>query len=142
MTTRRPPDPLPTPVTTRVRLFGYSFAGALLFSFLPLPWGMAGCVFAVAALVLGVIAMVAMRRERSTLLWAFVIVGFFMAGSLTLNYGVAAILYSEILEYQDCTSSAITIGAEDRCFRQFEEARLERLKELGVPVSWLDEPEP
>ena len=142
MTTTRPPDPLPKRAATRVRLFAYSFAGALLFSFLPLPWGMVGGAFAVASVILGVVAMVAMRRERSTLLWAFMIVGFFMAGSLTLNYGFAAILYSEILEYQDCTSSAITIGAEDRCFRQFEEARLDRLRELGFPTSWLEEPGP
>lgn len=129
--------PHPPRVVKAARLFAYVLGAAILLALLPLPWGMAGLPFAVAAVVLGVRAVILMRSVTSTGWWTLVVGGLLVASSLALNYGVAVVLYDELRTLQDCNAGAITIAARDRCSAEFEEAARVRLSRLGLPLSWL-----
>lgn len=139
--TTRVRAPFPPQVIVRVRLFAYSLAGAVVLSFLPLPWCVVGFPFAVAAVVFGIASMIAMRHGSSMGLWTVVVVGFLMAGSFTLDYTLMTFLFRETLDYQDCLSRAITTTAKDRCMDEYEEAARVRLESWGFPVPWIEETE-
>ncbi len=127
--------PYPPPVVRATRRFSFALLTSVALSFLPLPWGLAGLPFSLAALVLGVIAMVVMRVGASPSLWALVGVGTLVSGSLVLNYTAAVVLYDELVAYQACTQDAITITAGVRCSDEFEAAATARLHEVGASLS-------
>lgn len=137
MTTKAARPAFPPRVVTSTRLFSYALAASVAFSLLPLPWGMAGLPFSILAFVLGIVALIAMRKGASTGLWTLMVVGMLLAGSLALNYGAAVVLYDELVAFQECNAGAITITAKDLCSREFEEAARERFEEFGVSLSWL-----
>ena len=137
-----PPRPVRQPFSPRVvkttRAFALSLALSVVLAILPLPWSRAGLAFAVAAVVLGVVAMLAMRSGASTGLWALTIVGTLAAGSLSLTYGASVLFYKELAAYQACSADALTITAVDRCSAEFEKAQKERTAELQATVErWL-----
>ena len=125
-------QPFSERVVRTSRAFAYALAASVGFSFLPLPWFLIGLPCAVLALVLGIVALVAMRGTDSPGLWTFSVVGLTLAGILALDFGVTILLYDARAAYEKCAAEAITIAAMDLCSREYDQAVEERLEELGL----------
>jgi hypothetical protein len=117
-----------------VRWFAYLLALAVVTTLLPLPWSLSGLPAAVAASVVAIVAMVKMRRTASTVLWVMMAVGLLLCGGLALTYAAEAVFYREFEAYQQCRSSAITVGATTACDREFRDAVNARAHRFGISV--------
>ena len=120
---------------TSIRIFMWCLGSALLLSFAPLPWGLVGAIPAVAAVVAAVVAVVRVRAVATTATWVLLTVGGLSAGYLSLTYASSALLYDELMEYDECRSAAITVAAKARCDEAFEETSEQRFEELQEQVS-------
>ena len=121
---RGPEDPAGrerAPVAVRrSNRFALLALAALLGAQLPLPWGVvAGTVFGVAALVVGLMAVIAamdarLAAARVAVLW----VSLAVVAVVVLLQLVRLVLYPSLVEVQDCRREAITIAAQAACDRQ------------------------
>jgi hypothetical protein len=117
-----------------VRWFAYLLALALVATMLPLPWALIGLPASVAAGVVAIIAMVAMRRGASFGLWVAIVCGLLVSGGLALTDSVEAVFYREFQTYQQCRSDAITVAATAHCENDFRSAVNARVKGLGISI--------
>lgn len=119
-----PQRPEPEPVdpelarraTRRALHFGIAMLLVVLVSALRFPWRTAALVLAVAAVVVGVQAIVAARRARVRgLLVPALGVGVGLAAVIALQTVGSVATWQVEAEYQRCLDGAITVGAQERC---------------------------
>lgn len=125
---------LPRPVVRLVRRFAYLLAIAVVATILPLPWALIGLPASVAAGVVAVVAMIAMRRGASPGLWIAIACGLLISSGLALTDSVEAVFYREFQTYQQCTNDAITVEAAAHCQKDFQSAVNARVKGLGISI--------
>ena len=111
-------------------LFVMLMGASVILTFLPMPWSSVSAVTAIAAIVVGIMTMVAMRRTATMGLWILMIMGLGLAGSMTLVAAGSAVLHEEFAERQECQRYALTLKAERACETAFEEASAARTAEL------------
>jgi hypothetical protein len=117
---RRPPDPEQTARAQRLtRLFGVLVLSSVLVATLPLPWQAAAVAFALAALVVGVWALVVSSRARSRGLTPMIAVGVVIALFWSLLLGVQLALWPVQQDKQECLAGALTITATNACDAQY-----------------------
>ncbi len=134
MTPVKEPPRLSPKAARRAMLFVLLMGASVLLGFLPVPWMVVSALTAVAAMVVGVMTMVAMRRSATMGLWILMVLGLGLAASMTLVAASSAVLQEELSEYQECQRYALTIKAQRACESTLEEAsearRLEFEKEV------------
>lgn len=129
----RPARPEPDPekaaaASKRVMLFVLLLVAALVTASLPLPWQVAGVVFALASLVAGVRALHAVwRAGMRGALPAMVAVGLVFATLMTLSLSTLLALWPLQAERQSCLADALTISANEACEQQFQDRLSEYL---------------
>jgi len=90
--------------------------GAFLTATLPLTWKVLGLVFSLAALVLGIFALVrAVRNKLPGLLRITTVVGLVATAFLVLGTGAQVALWPVTAEYEECMSTALTNAAQSTC---------------------------
>ncbi|WP_420112597.1 hypothetical protein [Pseudactinotalea sp.] len=129
---QRAPEPPPelTPeqarsVTSGTLVFGLMMMGALLAGNLPIPWTLLAPLVGVGALVHGVRTLIRVRKLRWPGLLAPMLIGGLMLTMLT-TMGTTTQLtmfWDEQVAYQECREQAVTIAAQERCQREWDEAR-------------------
>jgi hypothetical protein len=103
--------------------------GALLGSNLPLPWKVLGLLFSLAALTVGILAMVALVRQKApALVRMSATVGLVAAFMFTIGTGAAILLWPVTERYEECMATALTSKAQKQC-----EEDLRNLSELLDP---------
>ena len=125
---------LPLATLRFLRWFAYLLAIAVVTTMLPLPWSLLGLPAAAAAVVVAIVAMIRMRRVASTALWVTMAAGLVLCGGLVLTCAAEAVFYREFSAYQECRSSAITVGATTACDREFRDAVNARAHRFGISV--------
>lgn len=134
----RPSRQAPTPsekeiasTRTLVRVFMLLILGAFLSSNFPLPWKVLGLLFSLAALTVGILAMVSLVRQKApALVRMSTTVGLVVALMLTIGTGAAIILWPITERYETCMTTALTSKAQREC-----EEDLRNLNGLLVPRS-------
>ncbi len=99
--------------------------GALLAGNLPIPWTLLAPLVGVGALVHGVRTLIRVRKLRWPGLLAPMLIGGLMLTMLT-TMGTTTQLtmfWDEQVAYQECREQAVTIAAQERCQREWDEAR-------------------
>ena len=130
----KPRRPQPTPeqlaATSRSVLhFGLLMLVAVLTMQLDLPWQLVSIVFAAAAVVVGVRTMVRILRQgQRGGLAALLIFGLVLSGMLVVSTTTSLALWNEQMDRQECLNSAITVTAQERCERAYEEAIEDRFE--------------
>lgn len=105
--------------------------GAFLSSNFPLPWKVLGLLFSLAALTVGILAMVSLVRQKApALVRMSTTVGLVVALMLTIGTGAAIILWPITERYETCMTTALTSKAQREC-----EEDLRNLNGLLVPRS-------
>lgn len=135
----RRPDPQPTPPDPEalsragrvLRQFGVWLIAAVLVTLLPMPWRLATLVFVVGALVTGVrgVRVASAGRLRGGLV-PMMVVGMVMAGVLAASTLGSIPLWPAERAYDDCRANAVTLSAQHRCDRQYQEDQQEVLDRL------------
>jgi hypothetical protein len=127
---RRPdPDPAAARATSRRILhFGMLLLAAILASTLPLPWQVGALGFVVAALVVGMRALVLAWRDgvRGAVV-PLLGLGLVSAGLVALTVLSLMLVWPQQLARQECLAGAVTIAATERCQAEFRRAVEERL---------------
>lgn len=101
---------------TLLRAFILLLLGALLGSNFPLPWKVLGLVFALAALTVGIIAMVGVVRQKApALVRMSTTIGLIAALMLTIGTGAAIALWPITERYEQCMATALTSKAQQQC---------------------------
>lgn len=101
---------------TLLRVFMLLLLGTLLGSSFPLPWKVLGLVFGLAALTVGIIALVGVVRQKApALLRISTTVGVVASLFLTLGTGAAVLLWPVTERYEECMTTALTSKAERQC---------------------------
>lgn len=131
----RPPEPRPEPpkltpeqarsVSSAVLVFGVLMLGALLAGDLPVPWQVVAPFVGLGALVYGTRLLIRVRSLRwPGMLTPMLIGGLVLTGLTTMATTTRLTMYwDEQVAYQECRERAITIAAQDRCDREWEQAR-------------------
>lgn len=129
--------PMSTPDPERQRravrtgqLFGLVLLATVVLSLLAPPWPVPalGALLAVASLVLGVVAVVRLRRARVTgLVVVSTALGLLLAGFMALSTVSQVAFWREYSSYAECLDSAITQRAQETCRVQLERSLEERL---------------
>lgn len=115
----------------RVVHLGLLMFGTLVCSSLPLPWQLAGLAFAVAAIVVGVIALRTLARARVRgILPAVVVLALVFSGLSVLSYGATILFWSVSMQRQDCLQGAITVSAQAGCESDYRDALQAKLDQL------------
>lgn len=128
----RPERPRPTPeqlasVSRSVLHFGLFMLAAVLTMQVDLPWQLMSLAFAIGAVVVGVRALVRVFKEqiRGGLV-VLLVFGLMLSGLLVVTTLGSLAVWNEQVERQQCLRSAITVSAQDRCERLYQEAVEER----------------
>lgn len=88
----------------------------LLSASFPLPWKVLGIVFGLAALTVGIIALVGLIRQKApTLLRISTTVGLVASLFLTMGTGAAVLLWPVTAQYEECMATALTSKAQRQC---------------------------
>lgn len=106
------------PLGTRSLLTWFMLAllAALIGSSLMLPWKVLGLVFGIAALVLGIVALVRTGRTKVPgLVRVSTMAGLAAALFLVIGTGASVLLWPITETYEDCMATALTIQAERSC---------------------------
>lgn len=125
VTTVRPPnrEELAAQLRARTRLFGALLVAAVVTVFVPLPVRLAGGLFGLAAVVVGMrllFSLAAWRRAGGQASgFIGVSVGLGLASVLVVVNLVQAALYPSVRDLERCLSTASTIAAKDRCADQY-----------------------
>ena len=120
---RPPQDPERIAAANRqVMAFGLVMLGTYIALQLPLPWTIAALVGAVASLVLGIRALIAVRRAGArglpvVVLWVVLV----MAALLALSVVVMLLTWPVHMEHQTCLRDALTISAQERCAESLQQ---------------------
>ncbi len=115
-----PPDPeLAARALRLTRLFGVLVVSSVLVATLPLPWQASALVFALAALVVGVWALVVSSRARSRGVTPMIGVGVVIALSWSLLLAVQLAVWPVSQAKQECLQGALTITAKNACNAQY-----------------------
>jgi hypothetical protein len=129
---RQPPTPSEKEIaSTRslLRVFMLLILGALLGANLPLPWKVLGLLFSLAALTVGILAMVSLVRQKApALVRMSAMVGLVAAFMFTIGTGAAIVLWPVTERYEECMATALTSKAQRQC-----EEDLRNLSELLEP---------
>lgn len=129
---RTPPDPEQVARAQRLtRLFGVLVLSSVLVATLPLPWQAAAVAFAIAALVVGVWALVVSIRGHARGLSPMIGVGVVIALFWSLLLSVQLALWPAVQDKQECLQGALTITAQNACAAQYDKD----LKDLLGPGS-------
>ncbi|MHA7273209.1 hypothetical protein ACX80Z_07235 [Arthrobacter sp. TMT4-20] len=98
------------------RWFLLAMLGAVLTATLPLPWKVFGLVFGLAALVLGIFALVrAVRDKLPGMLRVTTVIGLAATTFLVLGTGAQVAFWPVTAEYEECMSTALTHSAQSAC---------------------------
>ncbi|MHA7292357.1 hypothetical protein [Arthrobacter sp. HLT1-21] len=101
---------------TYFRWFLLAMLGAILTGTLPLPWKVFGLVFGLAALVLGIFALVrAVRDKLPGMLRVTTVIGLVATAFLVVGTGAQVALWPVTADYEDCMSTALTNAAQSAC---------------------------
>jgi hypothetical protein len=113
--------------------FGVMLLAAVMTSSLPLPWQVGSFLFLVAAMVVGVRALVSVWRVglRGALV-PLLALGLVFTGLLSLSMLSLLALWPVQMERQNCLRDALTIAAEERCEVTFRTTVEERLLEMSA----------
>lgn len=135
----RPPAPPAPPVDPAVaerlnrlvRTFVLLIIGALLTAMLALPWRLGSLALAVAAIVVGVVALrrawrPGLREQVAPLL----VFGLAFAVLMSMSMAGTLILWPVEVAHQECLGRAVTIGARAECEQTYQDALQERLDNL------------
>lgn len=88
----------------------------LLGASFPLPWKVLGIVFGLAALTVGIIALVGLVRQKApTLLRISTTIGLVASLFLTMGTGAAVLLWPVTAQYEECMATALTSKAQRQC---------------------------
>lgn len=124
---RRPPTPTPDKATdeqlastrTYQRWFMLLLLGTLLTSNLMLPWKLLGLILGMAALTMGILALVkAVRHKLPTFLKITTVIGLAATLFLTLGTAASVLLWPITAEYEECMRTALTNAAQRTCTEQ------------------------
>ena len=101
---------------------------------LPLPWQVGSLAFSVAAVVVGVRALLAVRRAgmKGAILPA-VTVGLLFAAALSGFAALTLALWPQQSAYQRCRADALTISAQETCDAHYVRALRDRLMPTARP---------
>ncbi|MHA7155775.1 hypothetical protein [Arthrobacter sp. TMN-50] len=98
------------------RWFLLAMLGAILTGTLPLPWKVLGLVFGLAALVLGIFALVrAVRDKLPGLLRITTVIGLVATAFLVVGTGAQVALWPVTADYEECMGTALTNAAQSAC---------------------------
>ena len=114
--------------------FGLLMLGSLVMASLPFPWQAAALVFAIAALVIGVRALIAVWRAglRGALVPVLAI-GLFFAAMLSASLTMMLALWPIQVENQQCLRDALTISAREACAEQMQDSLDEVIQRATTP---------
>jgi len=111
--------------------FGLLMLIAVLIMQMDLPWQLASLVFAGAALVVGVRALIRVIKDKLRGgIVVLLVFGLGLCGMLAVTALSSLAVWDEQMQRQDCLRSALTVSAQDRCEREFQQALEERLGEV------------
>lgn len=137
----RKPDQPPSPeqladlrsATWRFILVMLLFAISIGF---PVPFLAIAPVLGIVAIVLGFqLVRVMLKNKVTGIVFPMVWIGTFLALVMLFQSGSQLLMWNELRTYQECSSSAITNSAQDRCTGEYEQAVQERLASLGLASS-------
>ena len=133
----KPPPPKLTPeevrsVTSAVMFFGLLMLLTLLAGDLPVPWQLVAPLVGVATLSYGFRILMRVRKLRwPGLLAPMLVGGLLLTGLTTMGTTTQlALFWDDQVTYQECQDHAITITAQERCERAWEDARSARTGQL------------
>ncbi len=99
-----------------LRVFMLLLLGTLLTANFPLPWKVLGLLFGLAALTVGILAMVNLVRQKApALVRVSTTVGLVASLLLTMATGAAVLLWPLTAQYEECMASALTSKAQRQC---------------------------
>lgn len=110
--------------TRPVMWFSVVLLAALWLSLTRSPWPLplVPGLLALAAIVLGIVGLVRMRRARmGGAMTVLVVLGLGLAATMALLTSVQAILWPLYADFYDCLDRALTHRAEDACVTRLEE---------------------
>lgn len=130
-----PPPPVSTEQAARagvlVRRFALLTLAGLICLQLDFPWRAAGLPFTVAGIVVGVMALIAVRRARipgsST---AMCVVGLVLSAMMLIFHLTLLALYPLVSDNEECLAGANTERARTVCQQDYER-RVDDLRRLG-----------
>ena len=127
------PDPeAARAASRRVLHFALLLLAGLVTSALPLPWQAASLAFVVAALVVGVRALISVwRAGLRGVLVPMLAIGLAFTALMSMAMVSLLALWPVQLERQQCLTSALTIAASDKCQVDYQHTLENRLRELG-----------
>ncbi len=135
----RPERPPPDPAGARrlaglVLRFALLMLASLLVSRLPLPWGAAAPLLTLAALAVGVAALVQGVRARvRASSHVLVGLGLGLGVVVLLQQALVVALWPITVQLQECRDAALTIAADDACQADYER-RIRDLTRLPTPA--------
>ena len=116
-----------------VRIFGLTLVVALGLGLLTLPWPwlLLPGLLCVAALVVGIVALVKVRAAKVRgSVTPVLIVGLVLAAFMSLAASGQVVLWREYGAYSECMAGAITQQAKDSCIAQLEHSLDERMRQV------------
>ena len=130
---RRTPTPEEALAAGRsVLKFGAVLLVALLAMQWPVPWQVVSPVAGVAAVYLGIRALMTYRRSGASMFtWVFLVVGVGMSVLLTFASLSLLTMWDVQAEHQQCMDRALTVQAEQACTDAYEQAVQDRLTPSG-----------
>ena len=115
-----PTDEQKRNATQYVRVFWLLAVAMLLSSSLVLPWKLFPLGLGIAALVVGIIALVKLARRRmGPLMPVLVSLGLVVTALTTLGLAGMALLWDETATYESCMHSALTIEGVEACEAEY-----------------------
>ncbi|UWX97866.1 hypothetical protein N2K95_04045 [Arthrobacter zhaoxinii] len=103
-----------------VRVFWLLLAATLLSSGLVLPWKLLPLALGIAALVIGVVALVKVaRRGMGPLMPVLISLGLVITALTTLGLTGMVLLWDETMTYESCMRSALTLDGVDACEAEY-----------------------
>ena len=119
----RPPDPDDVrEASRRVLHFALLMLVALLTASRPLPWQAASLVFVVAAVVVGIRALVLVRRSRiKGAIVPVLAVGLVFAAAMATSLTLLLAMWPLQREREQCLRDALTISSREACEQTFNE---------------------
>lgn len=134
----RPPSEKEIAETRKLlRVFMLLLLGTLVTANFPLPWKVLGLLFGLAALTVGILAMVNLVRHKApALVRISTTIGLVATLLLTMATGAAILLWPLTAQYEECMASALTSKAQGQC-----EDDLRNLNGLLTPQSHVSDQE-
>ena len=98
------------------RIFLLLALATMFGSGLVLPWKLLPLALGLAALVVGVIALVKLVRRRMGVVWPVLVsLALLMTGLTTVGLAGMVALWNDTAEYESCMRSALTLDAVETC---------------------------